>query len=52
LAARESGEITAAEYAMARQTADRLMERIAKKQLGLLALSDLHRRMLLQTDPE
>ncbi len=51
LAARESGEITAAEYAMARQTADRLMERIAKSQLNLLELSDLHRRMLLQTNP-
>lgn len=51
LAARESGEITAAQYDMARQTADRLMERIAGNQLNLLALSNLHRQMLLQTHP-
>lgn len=50
LAARENGEITAAEFDLAWRVAGRLMERIARNQFGLLALSDVHRQMLLQPD--
>ncbi len=50
LAARESGEISAAEFDLAWQTAERLMERIARNQFELLALSDVHRQMLWQVD--
>jgi predicted RNA-binding protein associated with RNAse of E/G family len=52
LAARESGEISAAEYDLAWCTANRLIEQISNNQFGLLALSDFHRHMLLQMDPK
>lgn len=48
LAARESGDITAAEFDLAWREADRLMERIAKRQFGLLALTGAQREMLLR----
>jgi len=48
LAARECGEITAAEFDLAWRAANRLMEQIANNRLGLLALSDAHRLMLLE----
>ena len=47
LAAREIGEITAAEFDLAWRVADQLMEQNAHNHLGLLALSDVYRRMLL-----
>jgi len=50
LAARDSGEISTAEFDLAWREADRLMERIIKNQFGLLALSNVHRWMLLQLD--
>jgi uncharacterized protein len=49
LAARESGQISAAEFDLAWREADRLVELIGQNQLGLLTLSDVHRRMLLQS---
>jgi predicted RNA-binding protein associated with RNAse of E/G family len=48
LDARESGDISAAEFELAWRVADRLTERIERRQLDLLALSDVHRRMLLK----
>ncbi len=50
LAARESGEISTAEFDLAWREADRLMERLAHNQFGLLALSDAHRSILLHPD--
>jgi uncharacterized protein len=47
LAARDNGEITAAEFELAWRAANRLMEQIAQNQFGLLALSGVHRQMLL-----
>ncbi len=47
LAARESGQISTAEFDLAWRTANQLTERIAHNQFGLLGLSDTHRRMLL-----
>lgn len=44
--ARESGEITAAEYELAWDVANRLMEQIAQNKFALLTLSETHRRML------
>ncbi len=49
LAAREGGEISAAEYDLAWREANQLMARIAKNQFDLLALSDVHRQMLLRS---
>ncbi len=52
LAARENGEISAVEFDLAWHAADRLMQRIANNQFGLLALSDVHRQMLLHLDQQ
>jgi uncharacterized protein len=52
LAARESGEISTTEFDLAWREADRLIEQISKNQLGLFALSNDHRQMLLQLDPD
>jgi uncharacterized protein len=46
LAARDSGEITAAEYDLAWNTANRIMEEIKANTFGVLALSEKHRRLL------
>jgi predicted RNA-binding protein associated with RNAse of E/G family len=51
LAARESGDISTAEFDLAWREARRIMERIKENQFGLLALSNTHRQMLLQSDP-
>lgn len=51
LAARESGDISATEFDLAWRETNRLIEQISKNQLGLLALSDLHRQVLLQPHP-
>ena len=50
LAARESGEISSAEFDLAWRQADRLMERIAQNQFDLFTLNDVHRQMLLPPD--
>ncbi len=47
LAARESGDISTAEFDLAWRESNRLIELISKNQFGLLALSSAHRRMLL-----
>jgi uncharacterized protein len=48
LNARESGDISIAEFDLAWREAHRLIDQISKNQLGLLALSNVRRRMLLQ----
>ena len=48
LVARESGDISTDEFDLAWREANRLIEQISKNQFGLLSLSDVHRRMLLQ----
>ncbi len=48
LTARESGNISTAEFDLAWCEANRLIEQISKNQFDLLALSNVHRRMLLQ----
>lgn len=50
LEARDSGKITAADFDLAWRTADQIMDQIARRQFGLLALSDTHRRMLTSSD--
>lgn len=50
LSARESGEISSAEYDLALREVNRLMDCIASNRFGLFALSDLHRQMLLKMD--
>lgn len=47
--ARESGEITTAEFDLAWTEANRLMEQIAHGHFGLFSLSDGHRRILLNS---
>jgi uncharacterized protein len=47
LAALEMDEISKVEFDLAWREANQLMERIAKNQFGLLALSDIHRQILL-----
>jgi len=46
LEARERGEITAAEYELAWNAANRLVEQIQSRKLDLLRLSPLHRQMV------
>jgi predicted RNA-binding protein associated with RNAse of E/G family len=50
LAARESGDISPAEFELAWREANRIMEDIKKNQFGLLALSNIHRCILLSSD--
>jgi uncharacterized protein len=47
LAARKTGEISDSEFDLAWREANQLMKRIIKNQFELLALSDVHRQMLL-----
>lgn len=48
LNARDCGDISSAEFDLAWQVANRLIEQISKNQFGLLAMSNIHRQMLLQ----
>jgi uncharacterized protein len=50
IVARESGDISTDEFDLAWREANRLIEQISKNQFGLLALSDVHRRLLLQQE--
>lgn len=50
LAARENGDISTAAFDLAWREANRLMDCIAHNQFALLALSGVHRRMLLPPD--
>ena len=51
LSALENGIISTAEYDLAWHAANRLIEQFSKNQLGCLGLSDVHRALLLQSNP-
>lgn len=50
LSARDSGEIMASAFDLTWREANRLIEQIGQDRFGLFALSDTHRRMLLESD--